>query len=248
VTGADDMARLKPADVIHDHLAPVYQTVRNLAGALPGDVALIGFAGAPWTVATYMIAGRGTPDQAPAHKLKAEDPETFQRLIDRITEATIEYLDAQVRAGAEVVKIFDSWAGSLKGDDFQRYAVEPTKRIVAVLKDRHPGLPIIAFPREAGQGYVGFHAATGADCVAVDDSVSAEWVAANVQPDGCVQGNLKSSHMVTGGDALVSEVRGIREALSKGPHIFNLGHGITPDADPDNVALMIETLRETVNA
>ncbi len=248
ITGPEDMSRIKGKDDIHDHLAPVYQTVRNLAAALPSDVALIGFAGAPWTVATYMIAGRGTPDQGPAHKLMAEDPATFDALIERLTEATIEYLDQQVQAGAEVVKLFDSWAGSLKGDAFEHYAVAPAKRIITELKRRHPGLPVIAFPREAGQGYVGFHAATGADCVAVDDSVSAEWVAQNVQPAGCVQGNLKSSHMVTGGDALVSEVRRIRDALSGGPHIFNLGHGITPDADPDNVALMIDTLRETVEA
>ena len=244
VTGPDDMARLAPADAIHDHLAPVYQTVRNLAGALPRDVALIGFAGAPWTVATYMIAGRGTPDQGPAHRLKSEDRATFDALIDRLTDATIEYLDHQIQAGAEVVKLFDSWAGSLTGADFADYAVAPAKRIVAALKDRHPGVPVIAFPREARDGYVGFHAATGADCVAVDDSVSAEWVAVNVQVGGCVQGNLASRHMVTGGDEMDAEIRRIRAALSGGPHIFNLGHGITPDADPDNVARMLAVLRE----
>ncbi|GIT89774.1 uroporphyrinogen decarboxylase [Jannaschia pagri] len=248
ITDAEGLAKLKGKDDIHDHLAPVYQTVRNLASSLPSETALIGFAGAPWTVATYMIAGRGTPDQAPAHGLKDGNREVFEALMDRITEATIEYLDMQVQAGAETVKLFDSWAGSLKGEDFQRYAVAPAKRIITELKRRHPSLPIIAFPREGGDGYVGFHAATGADCVAVDDSVSAEWAAAHVQVDGCVQGNLKSSHMVTGGQDLVDEVRRIREAFAKGPHIFNLGHGITPDANPDNVALMIETLRETVTA
>ncbi|WP_371156894.1 uroporphyrinogen decarboxylase [Jannaschia sp. 2305UL9-9] len=248
ITDAAGLAKLKGRDDIHDTLSPIYQTVRNLASALPSETALIGFAGAPWTVATYMIAGRGTPDQAPAHALKDENREVFEALLDLITDATIDYLDMQVQAGAETVKIFDSWAGSLKGDDFRKYAVEPTRKIIAELKRRHPTLPIIAFPREGGEGYVGFHAATGADCVAVDDSVDAAWVAENVQPAGCVQGNLKSSHMVTGGDALISEVRRIRDALSGGPHIFNLGHGITPDADPDNVSLMIETLRESVSA
>ena len=141
------------------------------------------------------------------------------------------------------MKLFDSWAGSLKGEDFTKYALEPAKEIIAALKARHPDTPIIAFPREAGEGYVGFAKATGADCVALDNSVSAEWAAEHVQVDGCVQGNLASSHMVTGGQALVDEVLRIREAFSKGPHIFNLGHGITPDADPENVALMIETLR-----
>ena len=244
VTGAADLAKLKPVAAIHETLHPIYQTVRNLAGELPSEVTLIGFAGAPWTVATYMIAGQGTPDQAPAHALKDTDRATFEALIDLITDATIEYLSAQIDAGAEVVKLFDSWAGSLSGDDFDRYALAPARTIIAALRARHPGVPVIAFPREAGDKYVGFHAATGADCVAVDNSVDAAWVAENVQTGGCVQGNLASRHMVTGGDALVSEVRRIRDALSQGPHIFNLGHGITPDADPDNVSLMIDTLRE----
>ncbi len=241
-TGAEFDA-LKPADAIHDTLSPVYETVRILARELPAETTLIGFAGAPWTVATYMVAGRGTPDQAPAHKLKDENPEVFAKLIDRITEATIDYLSMQVEAGAEVVKLFDSWAGSLKGADFDRYALEPTKRIIATLKTRHPDLPIIAFPREAGERYVGFAKATGADCVALDNSVDAEWAARHVQKDGCVQGNLAPGHMVTGGQALVDETRRIVEAFKGGPHIFNLGHGITPDAHPENVKLMVDTVR-----
>jgi uroporphyrinogen decarboxylase len=236
---------LKPVEAIHETLNPVYDTVRILSRELPGDTTLIGFAGAPWTVATYMIAGQGTKDQGPAHALKAENRPVFEALLARITAATIEYLSAQIEAGAEVVKLFDSWAGSLKGADFDAYALEPAKEIIAALKARHPGIPVIAFPREAGDKYIGFGKATGADCVAVDDSVSAEWVAQHVQPDGCVQGNLKSSHMVTGGQALVDETRRIVRALQNGPHIFNLGHGITPDADPENVKLMIDTVRST---
>jgi uroporphyrinogen decarboxylase len=238
-----ELAALRPDDAIHDTLAPVYETLRILARELPRETTLIGFAGAPWTVATYMIAGRGTPDQAPAHRLKAQDRATFQGLIDRITEATILYLSAQIQAGAEVVKLFDSWAGSLKGQDFTDFAVKPSARIIAALKARHPGIPVIAFPREAGQGYVGFARATGADCVALDNSVSAEWAAEHVQKDGCVQGNLAPHHMVTGGQALVDETRRIVRAFARGPHIFNLGHGITPDADPDNVKRMIDTVR-----
>lgn len=236
---------LKPVEAIHETLNPVYDTVRILSRELPRDTTLIGFAGAPWTVATYMIAGQGTKDQGPAHALKAENRPVFEALLARITAATIEYLSAQIEAGAEVVKLFDSWAGSLKGADFDAYALEPAKEIIAALKARHPGIPVIAFPREAGDKYIGFGKATGADCVAVDDSVSAEWVAQHVQPDGCVQGNLKSSHMVTGGQALVDETRRIVRALQNGPHIFNLGHGITPDADPENVKLMIDTVRST---
>ncbi|WP_149141191.1 uroporphyrinogen decarboxylase [Gemmobacter caeruleus] len=243
ITTGAELAGLKPAHAIHDRLSPVYETVRRLARDLPSETTLIGFAGAPWTVATYMIAGRGTRDQGPAHTLKAADRATFQWLIDLITEATIDYLSEQVKAGAEVVKLFDSWAGSLKGDDFTDFAVKPAARIIAELKSRHPGLPIIAFPREAGEGYIGFARATGADCVALDNSVTPEWAAAHVQVDGCVQGNLAPGHMVTGGEALVRETRHVVEAFRKGPHIFNLGHGITPDADPENVRLMIDTIR-----
>ncbi len=243
ITSAGDLARLKPADQIHDRLAPVYETLRILARELPRDTALIGFAGAPWTVATYMIAGRGTPDQGPAHALKDMDRATFTALIDRITDATILYLSAQIEAGAEVVKLFDSWAGSLKGADFDDFAVAPVQRIIAALKERHPGTPIVAFPREAGERYIGFARATGADCVALDNSVDAEWAARHIQPDGCVQGNLDPRHMVTGGPALVAEAQRITRTLRGGPHIFNLGHGITPDANPDNVSAMIEAVR-----
>lgn len=238
-----DFDKLNAASAIHETLNPVYETVRILRRELPKETTLIGFAGAPWTVATYMVAGRGTPDQGPAHKLKDENPEVFDQIINILIEGTVDYLSKQIEAGAEVVKLFDSWAGSLKGADFDRYALEPAKKIIAELKTRYPDVPVIAFPRGAGERYVGFAKATGADCVALDDGVTPEWAAANVQVDGCVQGNLKSSHMVTGGQDLVDETRKIVEAFGKGPHIFNLGHGITPDADPENVQLMIDTVR-----
>lgn len=242
-TTQSDFDALKPASDIHETLAPIYQTLRILTDELPSDTTLIGFAGAPWTVATYMIAGRGTPDQGPAHALRAENKALFEALLARITEATIDYLSMQIEAGAEVVKIFDSWAGSLKGDDFAKYALEPCRQITTALKARHPDTPIIGFPREAGEKYVGFAKATGVDCVALDNSVNPDWAAAHVQVDGCVQGNLASSHMVSGGQPLIEETRAIVKAFSKGPHIFNLGHGITPDADPDNVKRMVETVR-----
>ncbi|MGC9368421.1 MAG: uroporphyrinogen decarboxylase [Paracoccaceae bacterium] len=243
ITTPEELKALKPVDAIHETLNPVYETVRILSRELPAETTFIGFAGAPWTVATYMIAGRGTPDQGPAHALKEADRATFEALLARITEGTIEYLSKQIEAGAEVVKLFDSWAGSLKGADFDRYAMEPAKQIIAALKARHPGVPVIAFPRGAGEKYVGFAKATGADCVALDQFVSADWAAQHVQVDGCVQGNLDPKHMVTGGQALVDETRRIVQAFSKGPHIFNLGHGITPDANPDNVQLMLDAIR-----
>ena len=244
ITSQAEVDALKPVEAIHDTLSPVYETVKILSNGLPDETTLIGFAGAPWTVATYMIAGRGTPDQGPAHALKDEGRAVFDALMDRITDATVLYLSEQIKAGAEVVKIFDSWAGSLQGADFDDYSLKPMQRITSEIKSLHPGIPVIAFPRGAGPRYEGTHTAIGADCIAVDDGVTAEWVASQVQPDGCVQGNLKSSHMVTGGDALVSETRRIVDALKGGPHIFNLGHGITPDADPGNVQLMIDTVRD----
>ena len=243
ITREEEFTTLKGIDDIHDTLAPIYETVRILSRELPKQTTLIGFAGAPWTVATYMIAGRGTPDQGPAHALKAENRALFEKIIDRLTRSTVEYLAQQIEAGAEVVKLFDSWAGSLEGQDFHDFALTPAKQIIAALKSRYPDVPIIAFPREAGNNYIGFAKATGADCVAVDNSVSPEWVAEHVQIHGCVQGNLKSSHMVSGGQALIDETRHVVAALSKGPHIFNLGHGITPDADPENVQIMIDTVR-----
>ena len=244
IADASAIEALLPVEAIHDTLSPVYETVRILSRELPEETALIGFAGAPWTVATYMIAGRGTPDQGPAHAFKDAQPEAFGALIDRLVAATVEYLSAQIEAGAEVVKLFDSWAGSLKGDDFERYSLAPMAAITAALKARHPGVAVIAFPRGADQGYVGAHRRIGADCIALDQFVDADWAAKHVQVDGCVQGNLAPEHMVTGGQALVDEVRRIRAVFANGAHIFNLGHGITPDANPDNVALMIETLRE----
>lgn len=243
ITSQADFDKLGPAADIHEVLNPIYETVKVLSGALPAETTLIGFAGAPWTVATYMIAGRGTPDQGPAHALQRENNPLFEALLARITQATILYLSAQIEAGAEVVKIFDSWAGSLKGDAFEKYSLQPAREITAALKIQYPDIPIIGFPREAGEKYIGFAKATGVDCVALDNSVSPEWAAQNLQVDGCVQGNLASHHMVTGGRALVDETRAIVKAFSNGPHIFNLGHGITPDADPDNVQLMIDTVR-----
>jgi uroporphyrinogen decarboxylase len=244
ITAQSDFDKLSPVADIHETLNPIYETVKILSGELPKETTLIGFAGAPWTVATYMIAGRGTPDQAPAHALMQENTALFEALLDRITAATVEYLSAQIKAGAEVVKIFDSWAGSLKGEAFRKYALEPCRQITTALKERHPEIPVIGFPREAGEFYLGFAKETGIDCLALDNSVSPDWAASNLQVDGCVQGNLASRHMVTGGQQLVDETRKIVKAFSQGPHIFNLGHGITPDADPDNVQRMIDTVRE----
>ena len=243
ISNKNDILKLKPANSIHEHLAPIYNTVSLVAEQLSPKVALIGFAGAPWTVATYMIAGKGTKDQGPAHKFLKEDKDSFEMLINLLTEATILYLSKQIDAGAEVIKIFDSWAGSLKEEDFIKYAIEPVKKIITALNKLHPGVPIIAFPREAGLKYINFANETGANCIAIDHSVDPEWAAKNLQIDSCIQGNLNPKHMVTGGKALLEETTKILDCFSNGPHIFNLGHGITPDGKPENLQLMIDRIR-----
>ena len=244
VTDAAGLAGLKPAETVHDTLAPVYETVARVRAELTPETALIGFAGAPWTVATYMIAGRGTPDQAPARRLLYGDRATFDALIDRITEATIAYLSRQIAAGAEVVKIFDSWAGALPGPEFARYAVAPVARIVAELGAAHPEVPVIGFPRGAGAAYDGFAAATGVRGLALDTSIDPAWAARTLQPQVCVQGNLDPLLMVLGGPALAEGTRRVLEGFAGGPHIFNLGHGITPDAVPAHVEQMLRVIRD----
>ena len=243
ISNKNDILNLKPANSIHEHLEPIYNTVSLVAEQLSPKVALIGFAGAPWTVATYMIAGKGTKDQGPAHKFLKEDKDSFEMLINLLTEATILYLSKQIDAGAEVIKIFDSWAGSLKGEDFVNYAIIPIKKIITALNKLHPDVPIIAFPREAGLKYIDFANETGANCIAIDHSVDPEWAATNLQIDSCIQGNLNPKHMVTGGKALLEETTKILDCFSNGPHIFNLGHGITPDGKPENLQLMIDRIR-----
>jgi uroporphyrinogen decarboxylase len=243
VTGPEDLARLRPAEAVQETLAPVYETVRLVRAALPPQVPLIGFAGAPWTVATYMVAGRATPDQAPARELIYRDSATFDALIERITEATTLYLLAQVEAGAEIVKLFDSWAGSLPGPLFARYAVEPTRRIAAALHAAYPALPVIGFPRGAGARYAGFAAKAGVQAVALDTSVDPAWAARELQPRVCLQGNLDPLLLAVGGEALAQGTRAVVEAFAGGPHVFNLGHGITPEADPANVEAMLRVIR-----
>ncbi len=238
-----DMDALKPAEAVHETLSPIYETVGRLTEALPKDVTLIGFAGAPWTVATYMIAGKGTPDQAPARKMIAENRPLFDRLMTRIEAATIEYLSRQIEAGAEVVKLFDSWAGSLSWADFDAVSTQPIRRITAALRERHPTVPVIALPRGAGARYEGFAEATGVQCTAIDQFVPPAWARERLQSVGPVQGNLDPLMMVVGGDALDRAVETLKAELGGGPWVFNLGHGITPDADPANVERLLRAVR-----
>jgi uroporphyrinogen decarboxylase len=226
------------AGQLHQRLSPVYETVRLLRQKLPPDKTLIGFAGAPWTVATYMVAGRGTPDQAPAKDWAFADPEGFQRLMDLLVSATIEYLGAQVEAGAEVLQIFDTWAGALPEAEFHRWSIAPTAAIVAGVKARYPQIPIIGFPRHAGALYEAYARLTGVDGVSLDPSVPLKWAADVLQPMVTVQGNLDPRFMVVGGEPMLAAARRIVEVLGEGPFIFNLGHGFTPETPPGNVALL----------
>ncbi|MEO1492463.1 MAG: uroporphyrinogen decarboxylase [Pseudomonadota bacterium] len=237
-----DLGALKPVDEVDEVLSPVYETVGRLSGSLPAETTLIGFAGAPWTVATYMIAGHGTTDQAPARRLMYQQPEVFSALIDRITDATIHYLSKQIEAGAEVVKVFDSWASTLIPDMFQAYSIAPAKRIVDTLAVRHPGVPVIGFPRGAGAKYPSYAQQVGAQAVALDQATPLDW-ARHAMPNVALQGNLDPLMMVLGGDPLGDAARKICRAMHGHPHIFNLGHGITPDADPGNVDVLLKAIR-----
>jgi uroporphyrinogen decarboxylase len=238
----DDVARLRPAG-IHERLAPVYETVRRLAAALPKEVALIGFAGAPWTVATYMVEG-GTSRNFHRIQLWAyRDPAGFARLIDCLVAATIEYLSAQIEAGVEIVQLFDSWAGVLPEPGFERWVVAPTSRIVTALRQRHPDVPIIGFPRGAGLLYPHYFAATGVDAVSLDTTVPLAFARDTLQTIGTVQGNLDPLLLVNGGAAMSAATKAILGALTRGPFVFNLGHGIVPETPPDHVAELVALLR-----
>ncbi|MEM7746037.1 MAG: uroporphyrinogen decarboxylase [Pseudomonadota bacterium] len=241
--GTPDLGALKPVDEIDETVGPVYETVARLSKSLPQETTLIGFAGAPWTVATYMVAGRGTPDQAPARRWMYEDTDGFGQLIDLVTDATIHYLSKQIEAGAEVVKVFDSWASTLIPDMFQRFAVAPTRRIVAELGRRHPGVPVIGFPRGAGAKYATFPEATGVHAMAIDQATPLSVVREALPKPLALQGNLDPLYMVLGGDALHDAARRVVEEMQGHPHIFNLGHGITPDADPAHVDVLLRAIR-----
>ncbi|MCY0149055.1 uroporphyrinogen decarboxylase [Hoeflea sp. G2-23] len=243
---AEEIGRLDGGGM-HAHLAPVYETVRRLRAELPSETTLLGFSGAPWTVATYMIAGHGTPDQAPARLFAMQHPESFMTLLNLLAEMSADYLIAQIDAGADAVQIFDSWAGVLSEADFARFAIGPMKRIVDRIKAERPGVPVIGFAKGAGAMLENYRAATGIDCVGLDWTVPAK-LGQKIQEGGAVQGNLDPLLMVAGGAALDRGVDTVLETLGGGPLIFNLGHGITPQADPENVTRLIKRVRSAGNS
>ncbi len=225
-------------------LGLVHETVARLRQDLPRDTALIGFCGAPWTVATYMVGGGGSSDQADARSWAYRDPQGFGSLIDLLVEASLDYLGGQISAGADAVQIFDSWAGVLPDDQFERWVVEPTARIVRHLKARFPLVPVIGFPRGAGAKTEAFAGATSVDGISCDTAMPlAQMQALAARGARVVQGNLDPLLLVAGGQALEARVKALLEAMRGLPLIFNLGHGIVPETPPEHVGRLVELVR-----
>ncbi|KQS76107.1 uroporphyrinogen decarboxylase [Rhizobium sp. Leaf384] len=230
---------------VADHLRPVIETVARLRRELPNETTLLGFCGAPWTVATYMIAGHGTPDQAPARLFAYRHPDAFDALLATLAELSADYLVAQLDAGADAVQIFDSWAGVLGEDTFERFAVGPVRRIIDSVRARRPDAKIIAFAKGAGLLLKDYRRKTTADAIGLDWSVPLSF-AADLQKEGPVQGNLDPMRVVAGGKALEEGIDQILDRLGMGPLIFNLGHGITPQADPTHVSDLVRRVRSRI--
>ncbi|MCB1522129.1 MAG: uroporphyrinogen decarboxylase [Hyphomicrobiaceae bacterium] len=243
ITDVAGLATLK-ADQTGEKYGLIWETVARLRQDLPDETALIGFCGAPWTVATYMVGGRGSPDQAAARAWAYRDPEGFQRLIDILVDVSVDYLDGQVKAGADVLQIFDSWAGSLPDNELARWVIDPTRAMVEKLKALHPGVPIIGFPRGAGASTAEFVTATGVDGVSCDTAMPLCAMRELGELDVVVQGNLDPLLLVAGGDALDQRIDEILAAMKGRRHIFNLGHGIVPETPPENVARLVERVRK----
>jgi len=225
-------------------LNPVYQAIGQVRAALPRDKALIGFAGAPWTLAAYMLEGKGSPDQRAAKLAAYRDPEAFAKLIDRLVETVAWHLLEQFEAGADVVQIFDSWAGGLPESAFNTWVVEPNRRVVEIVRKSKPTAKIIGFPRAATEtGYLGFARSTGVDALSIDTAASMRWAGANLPNHVALQGNLDPIALIAGGAALDRAVDEILAATEGKPFIFNLGHGILPETPPENVTRLVDRIR-----
>lgn len=227
----------------YERFDPIYETVRLTRAQIDDAVTMLGFAGSPWTVATYMIAGEGSKDQGPARLLAYRDPARMQAICDAISEVSIEYLRGQIDAGAEAVQLFDSWAGSLAPDEFERWVIAPNARITAAIKESHPDIPVIGFPKGAGAKLPSYADETGVDAIGLDESLDPSW-ANSVLPQGMpVQGNLDPLLVEAGGDALPERVETILNAFEGRPHVFNLGHGIGQFTPIEHVEQLLRAVR-----
>lgn len=228
---------------VPERLEPVYETVRQVWAALPPQTTFLGFAGSPWTVSTYMIAGQGSREQAEARRYAYRDPDAFQAIVDAIVALSVEYLSGQIAAGVEAVQLFDSWAGSLSPDQFERWVIAPNATIVSQLKARHPGTPVIGFPKGVGGKLAAYARETGVDVIGLDETVDPAWADASL-PEGLpVQGNLDPLVLIAGGSALEQAVDRILAAFARRPHVFNLGHGILPETPIENVEALLKKVR-----
>jgi uroporphyrinogen decarboxylase len=226
-----------------ERLLPVYETVRRVVAALPPETTMLGFAGSPWTVATYMVAGQGSRDQGETRRLAYRDRSAFGAIIAGIEAVTIEYLSKQIDAGTEAVQLFDSWAGSLAPSEFERWVIAPTARIVAALRDRYPTIPVIGFPKGAGAKLAAYARETKVDAIGLDETIDPVWADAELPEHLPVQGNLDPLALIAGGDALTSAARKIIAAFPERPHVFNLGHGILPDTPITHVEALLALVR-----
>jgi len=252
--GVGEGPRLEPALVDHaldrlqpvpDRLEPVYGTVAKVAGALPPATTFLGFAGSPWTVATYMVAGKGSKDQGETRRFAYGDPQAFGAIIDAIADNTVEYLVRQIEAGVDAVQLFDSWSGSLSPAQFERWVIAPTESIVERLHARCPGVPVIGFPKGAGGKLPAYARETGVDAIGLDETVDPVWAHASLPADMPVQGNLDPLALIAGGADLDTAIDRILAAFVERPHVFNLGHGILPDTPIAHVEQLIARVRST---
>ena len=236
-------ASLAALERVPARLEPIYKTVENVKARLPAETSLLGFAGSPWTVATYMVAGRGSRDQAEARRLAYADPGAFAAIVEAIVETTIDYLSGQIRAGADAVQLFDSWSGSLSPDQFERWVISPTARIVTALKARHPDTPIIGFPKGAGAKLVPYARETGVDALGLDETIDPAWAGRELPESLPLQGNLDPLALLAGGAALETAVGRILSSFQGRPHIFNLGHGIIKETPIAHVERLLALVR-----
>ena len=236
-------AGLETLRSVPERLSPIYDTVARVSAALPPEATMLGFAGSPWTIATYMVAGEGSRDQHDTRALAYRDPGAFQAIIDAIIDVTVEYLGGQVEAGAEGLQLFDSWSGSLAPSEFESWVIEPNARITEAMHKRYPGVPIIGFPKGAGEKLVAYAQGTGVDAIGVDETIDPLWAAKNLPTGLPVQGNLDPLLLLAGGTALEEGARRVLDAFADRPHVFNLGHGIGQFTPIPHVEQLLKVVR-----
>ena len=228
---------------LEEKLSPVYQAITQTKNALPKETALIGFCGAPWTLASYAVEGKGSRDFQTVRTAALRQPEFFSKLISLFTGAVIEHASHQIKAGAQVIQLFDSWAGALSAQEFDNWVIAPTKNIVSTLKKLHPEIPVIGFPRLAGTRYISYARETGVNAVSVDATVPPNWIAQNLQSQVIVQGNLDNLLLAEDKNAMLAQAKDIIVTLGERPFIFNLGHGVLPHTPVENVQALVDLIK-----